>query len=91
MSIDENEEIGYEPAIKEKEEGQWIKGKHDLLANGLSLYPYSWYYLIFLGQLACESKQNKENGPLWMLEKQIHRCVGSVTSNDTAFLYKYAN
>jgi len=89
MSIDENEEIGYDPDQEDKEQGHWVPGRHDLLANGLSLFPYSRYYLMFLGD-AATGKSLKENGPAWFLEKQIHRCVGGVSSNDTAFLTKYS-
>lgn len=89
MSIDDNEELGYDPDQNEVEEGLWIKGKHDILANNLSLFPYSRYYLIYLGNLAIQSKIPKDNGPAWFIEKQINRCVGGITSSDTVYLLKY--
>lgn len=67
MSIDENEEIGYEPDVLQNEEGSWVKGKHDQLAIGLAQFPYSRYYYIYLGT-SCLNP-NKLNGPSWFIEK----------------------
>lgn len=66
------------------------KGKHDQLALGLSRFPYSRSYLLYLGRVIVGNFNDSADGPCWYIEKQLNKCLGGLMTNDFNFLIKNA-